>query len=73
MTIGRVWKRQQSDTGPIATGYITVLGVDVRIALWKNQKRSEKDPDLTISVNTPKPPQAAPQVASQEFSDDIPF
>ena len=70
MNVGVLWRNQKGN-GPVATGYLKILGVDVPIAVWKNQKRTDKDPDLTISLRTPKP--VSEQVPQKEFEDDPPF
>lgn len=70
MTVGRLWKSDRQN-GPVAHGYLTVFGVDVKIALWRNQKRGPKDPDLTISVDNPAKDKLKEE--KKEFVDDIPF
>lgn len=59
MKIGSLWKR---DRGPVATGYISLWGTEIKIAVWENDKKDKPtSPDFNITVSDSQDKREAPR------------
>ncbi len=47
-TVGKLWRSTKPDSKAKASGYIDLVGLEVRVLLMPNQKRNPKDADFVI-------------------------
>ncbi len=82
--IGALWTKKTKSGGEFFSGMINLDGKELRIVIWPTRdKKHEKSPDYTISIDTWKPgqtstppvtPPVSPPVSqAATFVDDIPF
>jgi len=46
-TVGKLWRSTKPDSKAKASGYIDVVGLEVRVHLMPNEKRNPKDAHFT--------------------------
>lgn len=51
--LGALWLKH-SAKGPYMTGSVTIGGVETRLVLFPNNKKSEKSPDWRVMLSKPK-------------------
>ena len=71
--IGALWKKQsQNPQAPVAQGNIEIDGKKIDIVIWKNGfKTKDTQPDLRISLDSPRNYGQAPQSAPSSTGGDF--
>ena len=69
-TVGKLWRSTKPDSKAKASGYIDLVGLEVRVLLMPNEKRNPKDADFTLVHVLEDPPRKGAGDAEGRPEDD---